>query len=127
MDEREQASRIASRAAEIMSRAGHCKYSARNFLGQVCFRGAVWAAEGQRDGQGSSLNLIEDTAAGILAEQGRDSAWAAVSAGILKHAFGIPAVDYNNRTDVTGEDVILLLKQCAHRLSAISPEGDSGA
>lgn len=112
-------SEVCFRAAEIMSERGHCRYLLSDSSGRVCFAGALIAAYEEQPLSMANLAgtvrwnqfwKIRDMAARILDNRGEESSAAAVERGALLHIQS-RAVDYNNRSDVTGEDVIMLLKE----------------
>lgn len=99
-------------AAEIMSQRGHCKGVREDDQGRVCYYGALMVAvTGQSEGffwknsdvllAASVVRDIADISSDILCVRD-DPDWE-------PHHF-------NNREDVTGEDVILLLKETGRRL-----------
>jgi hypothetical protein len=94
---------IAFRAAEVMSERGHCKYALEDETGAVCFVGAVYVA---MYGKAESVLRWDDE--NIL---GR------IMYAAEKIA-GRGPVLYNNDLDVSGEDVILLLKETGKRLES---------
>lgn len=123
---------IARRAAGLMAERGHAKYMREDAEGRVCFAGAVFLAltgntSGLTPTRDQHLDAfdawekIRDTAGRILASRGEEPADASLARGVLKYAQESPAVNYNNRSDITGEDVILLLKETASELENQSP------
>ena len=100
------ASDIAFRAADHMSKAGHCKGKQVDEEGHVCFWGALRSVAGYYSGLTETvaviidLTTIRETASDILRETGRVA----------------EPVTYNDRPGTTGEDVILLLKETGARL-----------
>ncbi len=104
METSTRAADLARRAAERMSEHGHCKRTLEDDEGRVCFLGALYAS----GTNAQALHRVQCLASEILRERGVD--------GPFRHPF--LAVDWNNRPEVTGEDVILLFKECAARLDA---------
>lgn len=104
-------SEIAARAATWMAEHGHCKNRLLDNEGRVCLAGAV-RMTGMSCSGSTQENEILRVAGDILTERGYvppvsppwDSEYLAVT--------------YNNESTVTGEDVILLLKETAERLAA---------
>lgn len=108
-------SEIAAGAATWMAEHGHCKDRLWDNEGRVCFAGAVRMTLPsdnviERNEQHSEILRV---AGDILTERGYVppvSPWDSESEYL--------AVTYNNESTVTGEDVILLLKETAERLAA---------
>jgi hypothetical protein len=95
------ASEAALKAAGIMSERGHCKRATADAEGRVCFIGAVIAVPGISDGDPLRIMV---TAEHVLAERG----------------IRTTPIEWNNHPETTGEDVILLLKETAERLSLVT-------
>ena len=124
-------SELARKGAEVMAERGHCKRVRMDFKGQVCFLGAMdyvlWEKNGRIPAthdlvasgpegmpcaygpdQVDQLSVAE-VAGKILTERGYETPYLAAS-------YDTRPVYFNNSANVTGEDVILLLKQTAERL-----------
>lgn len=100
-------SQAAYRAAEIIAERGHCKFNNQDADGRVCFIGALVVALCREEGRDTGIawdqfgNQIMETAQVVLE--------ARFLAGEL--AICTNPIFYNDSPAVTGEDVILLLKQ----------------
>lgn len=103
-------SQVAYKAAEIMSRKGHCKNTLEDPEGRVCFLGAVMMAQLGTEtlyGEGNRYHHIwDETVDQILTTAGE----------VLDERGILTAVTFNNREDTSAEDVILLLKETGKRL-----------
>lgn len=105
-------SQAAYRAAEIIAERGHCKFSNQDADGRVCFMGALVVALCREEGRDTGIawdqfgNQITRTAKAVLE--------ARFLAG--ERAICTNPIFYNDSLAVTGEDVILLLKQTGQRL-----------
>jgi hypothetical protein len=99
-----EASEVAYKAAEIMSSKGHCKNALEDGEGRVCFLGAVLLAQNggmlRRYPWDDAVDRILDCAEAVLADRGT----------ILS------PVTFNNLSETSAEDVILLLKETGKRL-----------
>ena len=110
----------ARKAAEIMSERGHCKGIEEDGEGRVCFVGAVNLAQlgvAMRPSDVTDYPDIEAilrAAAGILVRRGEYLADNLVS---MRWPMNL-AIFWNNRRYVTGEDVIMLLKETAEELES---------
>ena len=90
------ASQAAYKAAEIMSSRGHCKNIPEDYEGKVCVGGAIAVAL-----HGNPWIWDNDV-------------FTILAAGT--EMLGKTMIAYNNSQDVSGEDVILLLKKTARKL-----------
>ena len=97
-------SEVAYRAADVIAERGHCKHNLQDERGRVCLNGAVnVAAYGDAFLETpSTWRKIGGVIRDIMIAEGRDSDCGPVS--------------WNDEPDVTGEDVILMLKKAAARL-----------
>ena len=108
-------SELAFGAAEVMAVRGHCKYFLCDGEGRVCFNGALnvmlngtpWNMMSNADwpcGPGWDLKLKDFRSVSVVADE-----------ILQERGFDGDPVRYNN-SDVSGEDVISLLKETGHRL-----------
>ena len=102
-----EAAKIAYRAAEIIAERGHCKNTLFDTEGRVCYIEAISRAYRELS-HCKGVTSVTLMTRKILAERG------------LAHVDG---VYFNNDPHVTGEDVILLLKECGKRLEADEVQG----
>jgi hypothetical protein len=102
------ASEVAFRAAEVMAEKGHCKHVLQDKQGRVCYVGALFAAitgspeltnEWFDSPDRPCFRAVDGEVTDILLERGYDS-----------------GVYFNNDEAISGEDVILLLKEAGKRL-----------
>lgn len=97
-------SEVAYKAAEIMSSKGHCKNTLEDAQGRVCLLGAVMLAQNgamlRRYPWDDAVDQILDCAEAVLADRGK----------ILS------PITFNNLSETSAEDVILLLKETGKRL-----------
>jgi hypothetical protein len=101
-------SELAYEAARIMSERGHCKNITEDDEGRVCYQGALLQATLGR----TTWNDIPRDLYQIICDVG-----AASQLILCQRGIGYPdPVEYNNREDITGEDVILLLKETGRKL-----------
>jgi hypothetical protein len=110
-------SQLAYEAAEIMSARGHCKNTLEDTAGHVCYHGALNIAMYGESAYkmvrfiNPDLLEVDRAAREVLAERaGPPSLWTDDA---------MHPVSYNNREDVSGEDVIQLLKEAGSRLEAM--------
>jgi hypothetical protein len=111
------ASELAFKAAQVMSERGHCKNQVHDDQGRVCFVGALGAAALQVSQQGHRYPSAEYYK--VIAAAGNILRSREGLAELPEDVIGgsaFKAIRYNNREDVTGEDVILLFKQCGEYL-----------
>jgi hypothetical protein len=94
---------VAYLAADIMAERGHCKRVQEDVEGRVCFRGAIYAALKQLYLSRAYEQDVEEEAARILWERPLRTTSSPVC--------------FNDRSDTSGEDVILLLKETGSRLA----------
>jgi hypothetical protein len=125
-------SQAAYRAAEIAAERGHCKFTEQDEEGHVCLAGAVnLAISGQ-----PKLPLtgpLRDQQFDILRAAGKALLARGYCEGMLLYYSGssyltepeckdgtpVPyAIYWNNLKDITGEDVVLLLKEAGTLLEA---------
>ncbi len=101
MKQEMKASEVAYRAAGVMARQGHCKNTIRDWQGKVCYLGALREVSSNDAFFMNELEMkVYWTSRSLLRERGDNT----------------DPVRYNNRPSVTGEDVILLLKETGRRL-----------
>lgn len=111
-------SEVARKAAEVMSERGHCKNRLNDDAGRVCYMGALNVAQhGDTmhrfdDESMTEITTIQLVSTDILHERGE---LRADPGGFYGKPLPRP-VAFNNAEDVTGEEVILLLKETAARL-----------
>ncbi len=105
-----EATRIAYGAAEIMAEQGHCKGKLQDQEGRVCFEGALRLAAGEPVRE-------EDVDYGSVFDRG---IWRRVANTALliltDRGWNAGPIGFNDSEKTTGEDVILLLKECGKRL-----------
>lgn len=136
------ASELAYKAAQEMTQRGHCKKISEDKEGRVCFYGAISRAEGIEPlatslGKAFPLNVGGEITYGDELKGSWNLSWLSPSTylesrespertlliGIVKDILlerEVPDWEYphqyNDRPDITGEDVILLLKEAGSRL-----------
>lgn len=138
------ASELAYKAAQEMASRGHCKHVQEDAEGRVCFYGALNRAQGLQNmiqevtaaPLPEGMKFTFPIGAEVMLPPGWAADFAVVSSlgfasssghyrvvsvvkdilrerGVL--AWEVPHV-WNDQADITGEDVILLLKEAGHRL-----------
>jgi hypothetical protein len=130
------ASELAYRAAQEMSERGHCKKVSENSLGKVCFYGAINRASETTILIPQDEGVVSVTSENILTylqypwlmpavTYARDTPERSMLVREIRdilHERGVTEWKtphlYNDREDITGEDVILLLKEAGSRLEA---------
>ena len=114
------AAEVARKAATIMSERGHCKNTLEDDKGRVCYIGAVLVAIGgtvnfcSHPGGARLFDAVTKQSQKLLLERGYEIE---VSYPHIEGTYiSRDPVAFNNDPAVTGEDVILLLKETAERL-----------
>lgn len=120
------AAEAACEAARIMSERGHCKGTLEDGEGRVCYAGALlFALNGDISslGKDPAVDAVFATvmvqSGAILSERGYGIEIPLpplVSLSYGSRVIRRDAVAFNNDPSVTGEDVVLLLKETAERL-----------
>jgi hypothetical protein len=114
--------RLARDAAAYMAEHGHCKGVLWDDDGRVCFNGALMNAMKNRlsadwDNWRGAVRDVRIAAGTVLRERG----YTQPACVLGPERYGdddFLAIRFNNDETVTGEDVILLLKETTERLEA---------
>lgn len=114
---------IAYEAAGIAAARGHCKFTEEDAEGHVCLVGALniaYCGTAVRPGPfpdycGSVFDALR-MAARILARRRGAPVLPWEDSDFLADAYGSSPITWNNQADITGEDVVLLLKETAAAL-----------
>lgn len=135
MSETEGLAQLAERAAQLIAERGHCKFLLVSDEGHLCLAGAIMAAQAESEGRldvARTPNLFDGRDQFIWpAWRDREAPYRNIRK-VLSAADEVvgretdysgtyledSAIDFNNDSGTSAEDVILVLKQAAEALRA---------
>lgn len=108
------------KAADLLEKRGHTKHIRLDGAGRMCFLGAVAVAQGQESGwllgeRGGDSKITHEAARAVVDSLGLKPRRLLTDKGDERDYRGV-MVDWNNKTERTGQEVIDAMRQTASQL-----------